>query len=144
MRLRTARIAFAGIATLLSPFAVAASGRSAHVEQGHASTFNVRITLPDGSTRTAELDGVGCSISVCSRIAIAGIGERGNQVRLWLDGISSITNSGPHAVVLVLKNRTQQRLSLVRDFRVLYVTNSRGAAQKLDLTTIQSLEFLPN
>ena len=142
MKLRTAGIVCAGIVTLLSPFSVTASGRSARVEQGHASTFNVRIALPDGSTRTAKLDGVGCSISICSRVAITGIGEGGAQVRRRLDGISSIQKSGPNAVLLVLKDGTEQKLSLVRDFRVLYVTNSSGGTEKLDLMTIRSIELL--
>lgn len=41
-----------------------------------------------------------------------------------------------------MKDGTERRLAFMTDFRVLYVSNSNGRTEKLDLTKIQSLEFL--
>ena len=93
-----------------------------------------KITLADGTTRTARLEGVGCSASICSRTAIDGTP---------LGSIAAIKDTTATGAVLLLKNGTTRRLALGKDFRVLYFASPSGVAGKLDLATIKSLEFLP-
>jgi len=40
--------------------------------QAHAAGLTAKITLPDGTTRVARLEGVGCNNAICSRVAIKG------------------------------------------------------------------------
>jgi hypothetical protein len=41
-----------------------------------------------------------------------------------------------------MKDGTERRMGFVTDFRVLYVSDPDGRTEKLDLTTIRSLELL--
>jgi hypothetical protein len=100
-----------------------------------------RLTLLNGTSRIVQLDGVGCSESICSRVAIKGRTERGSLVEMRLDTVAAIRRTAGGDSVFVLKDGTIRRLSLVPDFRVLYVT--RGpSAEKIDLATVTSIEFL--
>jgi hypothetical protein len=45
-------------------------------------------------------------------------------------------------VVFVMKDGTQQRLSLITDFRVLYLQERNAGPQRLDLSKIQSLQMV--
>ena len=44
----------------------------------------------------------------------------------------------------MMKNGNEQRMSLVTDFRVLYLTDRSHSSEKLDLAETKSLEFLPS
>jgi hypothetical protein len=44
--------------------------------------------------------------------------------------------------MLVLKDGTRRRLTLSKDFRVIYFDNRSGDAQKLDLARTRSVEFI--
>ena len=57
---------------LLAPVALTMNGadRLSLTEQGYVSGIMVQINLPDGVTRTAKLEGVGCSARMSSRTAI--------------------------------------------------------------------------
>ena len=150
--MRAATIRMSRIAVIVLAFITCtvkgASGPSqiANVEQetrgGHLSGLMARVTLPDGSSRTVKLEGVGCSRSICSRVVIKGYGEGGSQVQKWLDSIETIKDTTEGDAFFVLKDGTQQRLSLVHDFRVLYIANRSGGTEKLDLAKVKSLEFV--
>jgi hypothetical protein len=43
---------------------------------------------------------------------------------------------------LSLKDGSAQRLSLIKDFRVLYLSKPTGGTEKLDLAHVKSVEFL--
>ncbi len=120
-------------ALLLAPAAFAA----------HLSDLTARITLPDGTTRMAKLEGLGCSWSICSRVAIKGKTDGDSLVSFWLDSITAIKDTTENGALLAMKDGTQHRMSLVTDFRVLYTLNRSGGTEKLDLSKIRSLEFLP-
>jgi methionine-S-sulfoxide reductase len=109
---------------------------------GHSSGLMAKITLPDGTSRTARLEGVGCPVSMCSRVAIKGIAKGDSLVRAWLDTIAAIKDTTADDALFVKKDGTEQRLSLVNDFRVLYLANRNGGTDKLELTKVKSLEFL--
>ena len=108
----------------------------------HLSGLNARVTQPNGSTRTVTLDGVGCSMSMCSKVFIKGKDAGGNLVGTPLDSIASITVATKDMAVLVMKDGTQRHVALVPDFRVLYVTDRTGSNERIDLAKIRSVQFL--
>ena len=63
---------------------------------------------------------------------------------LWLDSIAAIKDTTESNALLVMKNGAEERMSLVTDFRVLYLANQSRSSEKLDLAKIKSLEFLPS
>ena len=108
----------------------------------HPSGLMARITLPDGASRTVKIEGVGCSLSICSRVVIKGKNEGESLVPRRLDSIEAIKDTTDGDALLVLKDGTRQRLSLVRDFRVLYFETQSGRTEKLDLAEVKSIEFV--
>jgi hypothetical protein len=144
--MKTTRPRMSYIAALLlipGAFAMKEADRpDAQVQQGHSSGLTARITLPDGTIQMAKLEGLGCSASVCSRVAIKGKTD-GGSVSFWLDTIAAIKDTTQNDALLVLKNGTEQRMSLLTDFRVLYLANRSQRSEKLDLAKIKSLELLP-
>jgi hypothetical protein len=119
------------ILTLIGALSVAGFAQS-------PAPLTARLTSPDGVSRTITLNGVGCTASICSRVVIKGKSEDGSMVEIPLATIASIKGSD----VFVMKDGVERRLSLVKDFRVLYFTNPDGGTGKVDLTKIKSIEFL--
>ena len=112
--------------------------------EGHLAGLTARITLLDGTMKTAKLEGLGCTTSICSRVLIKGKESSGSEVKVWLDGISQIRDTSPTGASLIMKDGTQRRLSLLTDFRVLYLSAPSQKPEKLDLATVKLLEFLPS
>jgi len=110
----------------------------------NASGLLARITLPNGTSRTVELEGVGCSISICSRTVIKGQAKSGSIMEIQLDTLAAIKSTAAGDSLFVSKDGTERRLSLLRDFRVLYVANraNRQGVEKIDLATVKAIEFL--
>ena len=108
----------------------------------HASGLIARVTLPDGTYRTLTLDGFGCSAAICSRVFVEGSTDDGTVAKIWIDGLSAIRDITTNSALFVMKDGTQQRLSLITDFRVLYVQEGSARQQKLDLSKIQSLQMV--
>jgi len=112
--------------------------------QGHLSGLTARITLADGTIRTATIKGLGCSAAICSRVAVKGKADGDDSlVSFWLDGMAAIRETTGQDVLIVMKSGAARRVSLVKDFRVIYLANGILSAEKLDLGEIKSLEFLP-
>jgi hypothetical protein len=129
-------------AVLLTPgFKAGGAGLPAHAE-GHHSGMAARVVSTDGTSRTIKLEGVGCTESMCSRVFITSKSESGAPVRTWLDSLAAIKGTTNGDALFVMKDGTERRLSVVPDFRILYVSNSNGRAEKLDLEKIRSLEFI--
>jgi hypothetical protein len=101
-----------------------------------------RITMGDGATRTVKLEGVGCPLSICSRVAIKAKTEAESVVRTWLDSLAAIKDTTDQDALFVFKNGTSRRMSLITDFRVLYLANRLGGTERLDLTRIKTVEFV--
>ena len=100
-----------------------------------------KITLLNGSTQTMKFEGVGCTSSICSRTVLKSkTGDSAVSTRL--DGIAAIKDVRDGDALFVLRDGKEQRMSLLTDFRVLYLTNSRGASEKVDLATVKNVEFL--
>jgi hypothetical protein len=122
------------------PSQVADGSQESHQEQ--SSGLTAKITWRDGATRNVTLEGVGCSASICSRVAIQAKAERDSLVRTPFESIAAIKDTTEHDALFVLKDGTERRLSLLTDFRVLYLTNESRASEKLDLAKVKSIEFL--
>lgn len=135
MKRSVLRIVF-GIAALLFPVIYTGLGAS-----GAASGRFARITMADGSSRMARIEGVGCSVSICSRTMIVGKGESQTSVKTPLDSIAEIRDTTPADALFVMKDGSRRRLSLVKDFRVIYLAGERGGADRLDLAQIKSVDF---
>ena len=124
-------------AALLSPAAFTArlvSGES-------APGFMAKITLLNGSTQTMKLEGVGCNSSICSRTVLKSkTGDSGVTTRL--DNIAAIRDVTGSDALFILRDGKERRMSLLTDFRVLYLTNNKGASEKVDLARVKNVEFL--
>ncbi|MBZ5635011.1 MAG: hypothetical protein LAO55_17965 [Acidobacteriia bacterium] len=139
--MRILRIGCLALVLLIPAFRSVGASLPSQVE-GHRSGMMARVVSADGTSRTVRLEGVGCTESMCSRVFIRSKGESGDPRRTWLDSIASIKDATANDALFVMKDGTERRLAFMTDFRVLYVSNSNGRTEKLDLTKIQSLEFL--
>jgi hypothetical protein len=136
------RIAALGAALLAQAgLSVSATGSLPEALSNHASQIEAKLSFPDGATRTARLEGVGCSQSICSRTAIKGRKAHA-LVREWLDSLAAIKDVTTDEATFVSKNGTERRLSLVRDFRVLYLRTQSGDTEKVDLESVRSVEII--
>ena len=140
---------FAACLLAAVPFTSAVSAPSSAVDQGQQSAngqtgLMAKITMRDGTTRTVKLEGVGCLQSICSRTAIKAKAKTDSLVRTWFDGLATIKDTTAADALFVLKDGTSQRMSLLSDFRVLYLANRLGGTEKLDLAKVKAIEFLPS
>jgi hypothetical protein len=101
-----------------------------------------KITTRDGATRTVKVEGVGCPRSICSRTAIKAKTQRDWLVRTWFDNLAAIKDTTASDALFVLKDGTSRRMSLVDDFRVLYLDGWLGGTDRLDLARVEAVEFL--
>src|SRR5262245_26935546 len=107
----------------------------------HAGRLAAQIKLPDGTTQSVAIDGVGCSISICSRVFIRAKSS-GTTTTIPLDSLVSVTDVSDDSALFVTKDGTRQRLSFIGDFRVLYLKSGSGQTVKLDLSKIRSLQMV--
>src|SRR5689334_8783156 len=92
------------------------------------SGLSAKVTLADGETRTVTLEGLGCNVSICSRTVMKSTDQRGAMVETRLDSLRQIRAGAHDHAQLLLKDGTERRVSLIKDFRVLYL----GQQEKLD------------
>jgi hypothetical protein len=104
----------------------------------------VRLDLRDGSSKVVRLDGVGCDVSICSRVAVNSR-TVGNVVvnRTRFDTIAAIREISDDSAVFVSKDGSTRRVSVIPDNRVLYVIASDGHTQKIGLRQVKSIQFNP-
>lgn len=138
---------FAACLLAAVPFTSAVSAPPSAVDQGqsangHLTGIMAKITMRDGTTRTVKLEGVGCLQSICSRTAIKATTKTDSLVRTWFDGLATIKDTTDADALFVLKDGTSQRMSLLSDFRVLYLADRLGGTEKLDLAKVKAIEFL--
>lgn len=142
MKTTTLRIVF--LATALAGSVLHSASRATDLDQafakGHLSGLTARLTLRDGTVQTVKLQGVGCPQAICSRTAIhAKTGE--GDVRAWLDGLAAIRDITARDALFVMKDGTSRRMSLLHDFRVLYLARQLEGSEKVDLAKLESAEF---
>ncbi len=125
------------LATMLITFSMTGLG-----DDNHLPGFTARIAFPNGAIRTAEIQGVGCSATICSRVFINAKESSPLPVKIWLDSIAAIKDVREDAALFVMKDGTERRVTLIPDFRVLYIERPGHPAEKLDLGRIRSLEIV--
>jgi hypothetical protein len=128
-------------AALLSSSALPASREITGIGHGHSTGLRAGITERDGSKRTVQLEGVGCTASLCSRTAIRGRDQSGALIDVRLDSIRTIATATPLEAEFTLNDGTQERITLLNGFRVLYLERRLGGPEKIDLGTVKSVEF---
>ena len=111
-------------------------------EAQHKSNLRAKITTLDGGTREFTLAGVGCTQSICSRTVIKGDSQAHALSRTWLDSIAAIKDTTKDSAVLVLKDGSERHISLLKDFRVLFLDLGGVGFKKVDLANVKSVEFL--
>jgi hypothetical protein len=146
-------ISLAALLAVLTPAPIIADGhgQAARVQSRTAVTAGqesrsaplvATIRLANGSRRTVTLEGVGCSETLCSRVAVRSrIDGDAHIQRTRLDSLVAIKDITKDGARFVFKDGTEQRQSVVVDNRVLYVVNQNGGKTKIDLARIASLEF---
>lgn len=110
--------------------------------EGHKSSLHARVTMADGTARTVTLRGVGCPISMCSRVRARNI----NAESVWLDGIASVREishnaDGPVRAMFKFRDGAEREVSIVAANRVLYIAGWFGLAEKLDLGNVSKVDF---
>lgn len=106
--------------------------------EGHAAPSFAKVTFSDGTTRTLNFKGVGCAVSVCSRVVIKSTVKPSlSQASTWLDSVAAITDPTPRDALFVFKNGTQRRLAVVPGNRFLYLADG-----KVELSNLKTVEFL--
>ena len=111
-------------------------------DENNPTAFTARITMANGTTRTAYLQGVGCSAALCSKVFIQGKVDNHSTAKIPFDSISKIEQVTENAAQFVMNDGTKRHVAFIPDFQVLYLANPRGGTEKLDLRTIKSLEIL--
>jgi hypothetical protein len=110
--------------------------------QGHRSSLRANVMMVDGTARNITLRGVGCAISMCSRVRAMGMTADG----LWLDGLASVREishdpDGPVAATFKFRDGAERRESIVAANRILYVAGHFGLTEKLDLASLTEIDF---
>src|SRR5262249_5051713 len=106
------------------------------------ATRTGKLTLFHGPSKLVKVEGVGCTRSICSRTLIKGWAKQAAD-SIAIDQIDMIQDTTPSSALFVLKDGTERRLSLLNDFRVLYLQDESGKLQRVDVREIKSLDFLP-
>ncbi len=139
------RLAALAAAAIVAGAAGSATGPRTAVgeEKQHLSSLTAKLTLLSGESRPVTLEGVGCTSSMCSRVALNSE-KQGDSVitRTWLDSISAITDVTKDDALFVFRDTTQRRLAVVPLNRVLYIKSRWVCNEKIDLATVRSLEFV--
>jgi hypothetical protein len=110
--------------------------------QGHRSSLRAKVTMADGTARSITIQGVGCTISMCSRVRARDI----QADSVWLDGLASVREishdaDGPVKAVLKFRDGAERQASIVAGNRVLYVAGRFGSTEKLDLGRVSRIDF---
>jgi hypothetical protein len=109
--------------------------------RGHRSSLRATVTLADGGARTVTLEGVGCTVAMCSRVRVLDT----NAGTVWLDGLSSVHDISREAdgvtAVLTFRDGSEHRASIRAGNRVLYLARHFGLTEQLDLAGVTKIEF---
>lgn len=111
------------------------------IAMGHLSGLTASLTRRDGTVQTVKVEGVGCPQAICSRTAIHAKAGTEREIRTWLDSLAAIRDITARDALFVMKDGTSRRMSLLYDFRVLYLASRLEGADKVDLGKLESVEF---
>jgi hypothetical protein len=129
---------FASAGLTAPPRSLAFRWRKAVSERGHFSPTMAKVTWPNGDSRTLSFEGVGCEISMCSRVRIQSK-VKGSMVRTdtWLDSVASIKHITSQGALFTFKDGTARRLPVIPGNRFLYFANG-----KMEMGKFESVEFV--
>jgi hypothetical protein len=131
-------IVVVGVVSVVGTFGSA----TPHDDVRHRSSLRATVTSVDGTARTVTLEGVGCSISMCSRVRA----KDTNKDNVWLDGLSSVRQisndgHGPVQAIFRFKDGAERQASIVEGNRILYIRDGFRATEKLDLASVTRIDF---
>jgi hypothetical protein len=134
------RVVATGIVCLVATGGVA--GITPHDDEGHRSSLRATVTMADGTARVVTLQGVGCAVSICSRVRA----KDSKAYNVWLDGLASVREishdvDGPVSAIFKFRDGTERQTSIVEANRVLYLEGGFGRTEKLDLASLTKIEF---
>jgi hypothetical protein len=102
----------------------------------------IQLSFRDGASQTVQLNGVGCDESICSRTIVNTRAIGSHTVdHTRLDEIALVRSIDDDDAVVVLKDGSTRRVSVVPDNRVLYVFGADGRSQKIPLRQLTSIKF---
>ena len=136
---------------LVGSAATFSAARSEDAGFGHSSNLRAKITMTDGSSRSAVIQGVGCIVSMCSRVAVRSTESSARlaafglhkEMTTWLDSLAAIKDVSNRDALFVFKDGSTRRLSIVNGNRFFYFANAHFGSGKIDVTKARSIEFLP-
>ena len=109
-------------------------------DRGHYSPALAKVTWPNGVSRTLSFKGVGCAISMCSRVRIQSKVKDSLAVNnTWLDSVAAITDISSQDALFTFKDGTARRLSIISGNRYLYFANGKS-----EMGTFESVQFVAN
>ena len=123
---------------VLGNVATAVSAMRSAKTEGHSTNLTARITMSNGSSQTVILEGVGCSTSLCSRVAVKDRAGRSS----WLDTIATIADISKDNALFVFKDGSKRRVSILDANRFLYFAHGYFGSERIDLDQLKSVEFL--
>ena len=107
-------------------------------DREHSSPAMARVIWPNGDSRTLSFRGVGCAISMCSRVRIQSkIKDSLASHNTWLDAVASISDITTQDALFLFKDGSARRLPIVAGNRFLYFGNG-----KAEIGRFKSVEFL--
>jgi hypothetical protein len=142
MKNNALRVHLLGLVVVSITFLATGIRNPLRADENKPIAFTTRITMANGTTRTAYLQGVGCSAAICSRVFIQGKVDNNSTATIRFDSISAIEEITENAAVFVMNDGTRRHVTFIPDFRVLYIANPNGGTEKLDLRTIKTLQVL--
>jgi hypothetical protein len=118
------------------------ASRDLHDYDGHQSSLPATLIMADGSSRAVILQGVGCSLGMCSRVWVKDMNAGG----VWLDGLASVrtiscNQRGPVEVIFTFRDGTERQSSIIEGNRFLYMKDTSGLIKKLDLARLAEIDF---
>jgi hypothetical protein len=133
-------ILVAGAVSLVGTFGGA--NATPHDDVRPRSSLRATLTTLDGTARTVTLQGVGCSISMCSRVRA----KDANTDDVWLDGLSSVRqishdSHGSVQAIFRFRNGAERQASIVEGNRILYIRDGFRRTEKLDLASLGRIDF---
>lgn len=145
-------IALGAIGVLIDGAAPFSRGTPADTNSTHSSNLAAKITMLDGHSQMVLLQGVGCRVSMCSRVAVrskapgsarlAALGLH-QEVSTWLDSLAGIRDINGAGALFVFKDGSTRRLSIVDGNRFFYFAKGYFGSGKIDLSEVRSIEFVP-
>jgi hypothetical protein len=111
----------------------------------HAPHRRALLTPHAGPSRFATLEGVGCSETICSRVAVrtrAARSDEGGETLVRFDAIAAIRSNGAGRATVDFIDGSSRQVVIPAENRVFYLLNASDRPEKLDMGKLAVIEFL--